>query len=66
MKFPIGDIFRSMGGWIGRIFKHTKGISIGVRGHEILLNEHEGAGPAKQGESKFDSTPHRPAPPPIR
>lgn len=66
MKFPLGDIARAIGGWFGRIFKHTKGVSINVGGHEIHLNEgHEGAGPSRPGESELDRRPHRPAPPPI-
>ena len=60
MKFPLGDIIRAIvspKSWLGKIFSRTKGISVG----DIALNE--GAGPAKAGESRFDSTPHRPAPP---
>ncbi len=60
MKWPVGDFFRSLGGWFGKFFKHTKGISINVGDHEIHLNE--GAGPAKPGESKFDRKPHQPGP----
>lgn len=62
MRFPLGDIIRAIASpksWLGKIFSRTKGISIG----NISLNE--GAGPAKPGESKFDRTPRRPAPPPI-
>jgi len=64
MRLPLGDIIRALakpGSWLGRIFSKTKGISIDLGDHEIKLNE--GAGPAKPGESRFDSTPHRPAPP---
>ena len=47
MGFPLGDIIRKLGigGWIGKIFSRTKGVSIG----NIALNEHEGARPAKRG-----------------
>lgn len=70
MRFPLGDIIRALakpGSWLARIFSKTKGISIGVGGHEVALDrEHgfnEGAGPARPGESSLDSRPHRPAPP---
>jgi hypothetical protein len=64
MKFPLGDIIRAIakpGSWLARIFGKTKGISIDLGDHEIKLNE--GAGPSRAGESRFDSKPHRPAPP---
>jgi hypothetical protein len=59
VKIPLGDILRALLPW--NWLKKTKGISINVGDHEILLNQQDG--PAKPGESKFDSTPHRPAPP---
>ena len=61
MGFPLGDIIRKLGigGWIGKIFSRTKGISIG----NINLSEgHGGTHISKPGESKFDRTPSKPRP----
>lgn len=69
MKFPLGDFLRSLvapDSVLGKILGALKGSRVKLGDHDILLNEgHEGARPAKPGESRFDSTPHRPAPPPI-
>ena len=60
MGFPLGDIIRKLGigGWIGKIFSRTKGVSIG----NIDLSEGHGPGISKPGESEFDRTPSRPRP----
>ena len=66
MKIPLGDFLRAIvpkKSWFGWVLKLTKGSRISIGEHEIHLNE--GAGPAKPGESKFDRTPSRPAPPRI-
>jgi len=60
MGFPLGDIIRKLkiGCWIGKIFGHTKGISLGG----IDLSEGHGPNISKPGESEFDRTPSRPRP----
>lgn len=60
MKFPLGDLIRSFFGpetTLGRIFRRTKGISLG----DIALDTRHGI--SRPGESKFDRTPSRPKPP---
>lgn len=56
MKFPLGDILRAI--WPGNwLFKRTKGISIGVGEHEILLNKDHGVNRSEPAEF---NQPHKP------
>lgn len=59
MRFPLGDLIRAIakpGSWLARIFKHTKGISIKVGGHEVALDEDHSMGGTPSPLDK----PHRP------
>jgi len=57
VKWPLGDLLRAFFSW--KWLKRTKGISIDLGGHEILLNEE--ADIRRSNIPKLDQ-PHRAAP----
>jgi hypothetical protein len=60
VKIPLGDIIRAIakpGSWLAKIFSRTKGVSLGIGGHEVQLDERHGV--PGSGESPLDR-PHRP------